>query len=353
MATRRIISSDSHVSVQHDDVKAHLASRFHDDYDAALAQAFREMLGGNAAKANAGGTEIKHASWGRAGYADPHERLRDMDTDGVDIEVLYCEVSAYRYLYLLESGAAEATRAFNDTLHDFASADPSRLVVTYQVPIHDIDLAVTEIERVAAMGGKSLQLPVFPNELGQPDYFHERYDRLFSVIEETGLPICNHIGLNTALNQLADRDPVPRLAWTMSCMPPSACEALGMWLLTGPLVKHPELKVVFVEPGLGWVAYYLHFLDDMVLRQGYEFPLLAGGLPSFYYLRNMAMTFIDEPDAIRHLLPRLGVGNVMWSSDYPHPVSSWPKSEATVDELFSGLPDTTRDAIVCHNAERI
>ena len=92
----------------------------------------------------------------------------------------------------------------------------------------------------------------------------------------------------------------------MTCMPLSACEALGMWLLTGPLVKHPELKVVFVEPGLGWVSYYLHFLDDMVLRQGYEFPILQGELPSFYYYRNMAMTFIDEPDPIRHLLPRLG-----------------------------------------------
>src|SRR3954449_8929154 len=64
MATRRIISSDSHVSVQHDDVKAHLASRFHDDYDAALAQAFREMLGGNAAKANAGGGGIRRGGRG-------------------------------------------------------------------------------------------------------------------------------------------------------------------------------------------------------------------------------------------------------------------------------------------------
>src|SRR2546423_15328413 len=120
MTARRIISSDSHVSVLHDDVKAHLASRFHAAYDAALAQAFREMLGGNAAKANSAGAEIKHASWGRPGYSDPHARLRDMDTDGVAVEVLYCEVSAYRYLYLLDSGAAEATRAFNDTLQDFA-----------------------------------------------------------------------------------------------------------------------------------------------------------------------------------------------------------------------------------------
>ena len=110
MVKKRVISSDSHVSVQHADVKAHLPTRLHDEYDVALLEAYRTMLGGNAAKANAAGAEIKHASWGRPGYADPIERLRDMDIDGVDVEVLYCEVSAYRYLYLLKTGAAEATR---------------------------------------------------------------------------------------------------------------------------------------------------------------------------------------------------------------------------------------------------
>lgn len=49
----RIISADFHVSVQHDDVEAHQ-----------------------------GGNEIRHASWNRAGDADPHERLRDIDVDG-------------------------------------------------------------------------------------------------------------------------------------------------------------------------------------------------------------------------------------------------------------------------------
>lgn len=351
--TTRLISSDSHISVQHDQVKDRLASRYHDAYDAALRRAMTEMLGGNAAKANMAGLTHVHQAYGRPGYADPVERLADMDIDGVDVEVLYCEVSAYRYLYLMEEGSQEATRAFNDTLLDFGSVDPRRLVVTAQVPIHDIDFAIEEVQRVAAAGCKSLQLPVFPAEVGEPDYHDERYDRLFSVIAETGLPVCNHIGLNTALNQLADRDPTPRLAWTMTCMPLSACEALGMWLLTGPLVKHPDLKVVFVEPGLGWVSYYLHFLDDMVMRQGYEFPILQGELPSFYYYRNMAMTFIDEPDPIRHLLPRLGVENVMWSSDYPHPVSSWPKSQSVVEDLFGGFSDADRDAIVCGNAERI
>ena len=353
MAMPRVISSDSHVNVRHDDVKARLAAKFHDDYDAALMEYARKVFGGNAGKANRAGAEIQHASWGRDGHFDPHARLVDMDTDGVDVEVLFCEVSAYRYLYLLKHGMLEATRAFNDTLHDFAAADPARLVVNYQVPIHDIDVAIGEVQRIAAAGGKSLQLPVFPAELGLPDYFDERYDRLFAAVIETGLPITCHIGLNTALDELAGRDPTPRLALTLSCTPPSAAEALGIWLLTGILVRFPELRVVFVEPGLGWVAWYLSFVDDMVLRQGYEFPVLEGELPSFYYRRNMAMTFIDEPDSVRSLRHILGTENLMWSSDYPHPVSTWPKSRAVIDEQLAGIPGTERDLMVFGNAARI
>ena len=276
MTTRRIISSDSHVSVQHDDVKAHLASRFHDDYDAALAQAYREMLGGNAAKANAGRRRDPARLVGPA-------RATPTRTSGCATWTPTASTSrsstarssAYRYLYLLEHGAAEATRAFNDTLHDFASADPSRLSSPTRCRSTTSTSRSPRSSASRSMGGKSLQLPVFPAELGQPDYFHERYDRMWAAISASGLPMCCHIGLNTALNSLADRDPTPRLAWTLSCMPPSACEALGMWLLTGIFTRYPELKVVFVEPGLGWVAGYLSFLDDMVLRQGYEFPVLG------------------------------------------------------------------------------
>ena len=162
--------------------------------------------------------------------------------------------------------------------------------------------------------------------------------------------MCCHIGLNTALDQLADRDPTPRLAWTLSCMPLSACEALGMWLLTGILTRFPDLKIVFVEPGLAWVAGYVAFLDDMVLRQGYEFPVLDGELPSFYYHRNLAMTFIDEPDPVRNLRHVLGAQNLIWSSDYPHPVSTWPKSLTVIEETFEGIPEVERDLMVEGNA---
>jgi predicted TIM-barrel fold metal-dependent hydrolase len=91
----------------------------------------------------------------------------------------------------------------------------------------------------------------------------------------------------------------------------------------------------------------------MVLRQGYEFPVLGDELPSFYYHRNMAMTFIDEPDPVRHLRHVLGTQNLMWSSDYPHPVSTWPKSLSVIDDLFEGIGENERDLMVEHNAARI
>ena len=81
---------------------------------------------------------------------------------------MYSEVSAFRYIPDLKTGAGEATRAFNDALDDFASANRARLCVSYQIPIHDIDFAVAEVQRTAQRGGKSLQLPVFPPEFGLP-----------------------------------------------------------------------------------------------------------------------------------------------------------------------------------------
>jgi predicted TIM-barrel fold metal-dependent hydrolase len=349
----RLISADSHVRLSHDQIKTHLATKHHAEYDRAVDEFQQRVMSTGAGNANASAMQrYDHPAFGRPGHADPYARLDDMDTDGVTAEVVYCEVSAYRYLYLLRDGWREATRAFNDAMLDFAAADPKRLIVSYQIPIHDIDTAVDEVGRVAASGGRSLQLPVFPAELGQPDYFHPRYDPLWSMVQETGLPICCHIGLNTALDDLTRRDPTPQNAVMVPMAGLSAGEALGMWMMTGVLERFPELKIVFVEPGLGWVAWYLWIVDDMATRQKYELPALTE-LPSFYFHRNISLTFIDEPDGLQLLRHRLGVENILWSTDYPHPVSSWPRSRQVVEEQFRGVPDDERELIVSGNAARL
>lgn len=352
-AVTRLISADSHVELDHAQIKAHLASRWHDAYDAALAEYAERMLTPGAVKMRTALYDVEpHPAANRPGHTDPVERLADMDSDGVDAEVCYCEVSAFRYLYLMKDGFDAATRAFNDAMWAFGSHDPKRLVVNAQIPIHDIDAAVREVQRVADLGFKSLQLPVFPTELGVPDYYHERYTPLWATIQELDLPICCHIGFNANLVDLMERDPTPMCGIFVPVVGLSAGEALGMWVLTGILERFPNLKVVFVEPGLGWVAWWLALVDDMVTRQHYEFPGLRE-IPSFYFRRNVSLTYIEEPDAIQLLRHRIGVESICWSSDYPHPVSSWPRSRQIVEEQFRGVPDDERDLIVAGNAARI
>jgi len=365
---QRVISADDHIDISHERVKTFLAAKYHDDYDQAVAAFARSMRSSVSAESNQRwreqqGLEVdpdavpminrrQHPANGRPGHTDPIERLRDMDTDGVDASSSYCEVSAFRYLYLIKNGWQESTRAFNTALADFASADPRRLIVSYQLPIHDVEVAVKEVQWAAAEGCKSLQIPVFPAELGLPDYWDRSYDPLWSAIQDAGLPVCCHIGLNTQLEGLAKRDPTPQKGVFVPMVALSAAEAFGMWVLTGVFERFPRLNVVFVEPGIGWVSWWLYIVDDMATRQGYEFPGLKE-LPSHYFRQNVYLTFIDEPDVIRHAHDRLGIRNVMWSSDYPHPVSSWPNSKPTIETLFSDVDPADRELVLSGNAARV
>lgn len=368
-AAERLISSDDHVDLAHAAIKANLSSKFHPAYDTAIGEFGAAMAKVMSAEANglwrkqrglAPGkiadmsslADRTHAAAGRPGHTDPKARLEDLDADGVDASVMYCEVSAFRYLYLLKEGNREATRAFNQTMSDFSSIDPSRMIVSYQIPIHDIEGAVREVEWVASRGGKSLQLPVFPAELGLPDYWDTRYDPLWQVIQEVDLPVCLHIGLNTGLESLARRDPTPQKGIFVGAVALTTAEPLGMFIMGGVFERFPKLKVVFVEPGLGWVSWWLYIADDLRQRQGYEFPAITE-LPSHYFHQNVYLTFIDEPDAYRQATERLGVDNIMWSSDYPHPVSSWPRSQSIVNQMFDGIPAGDRLKIVSGNATRV
>ena len=67
----------------------------------------------------------------------------------------------------------------------------------------------------------------------------------------------------------------------------------------------------------------------------------------------MFLTFIDEPHAMRLANETLGIDNVMWSSDYPHPVSSWPRSQEMVTEMFGDADPVDREKIVHANAASV
>ena len=127
-------------------------------------------------------------------------------------------------------------------------------------------------------------------------------------------------------------------------------EVIAWWILTGTLERFPALKIVLVEPSLYWVPGFLAQLDRKVAGP-YDLPGLRMK-PSEYFHRNMALTFMDDEVGLqlRHMV---GIENILWSTDFPHPATTWPNSREVVDRQFADIPDDERQLICAGNAERI
>ncbi len=365
----RIISADSHVEFNQDQVLANLPERYHEDYQSSRMRAFERMMAEKPHKqrkqaadqqetAKTGFMAPRSQPWeaaGRPGAYDPVARLEDMDIDQVEAEVLYTDVAGGAAFYEMEDHACMAAfNAWNTTALEFASNDPKRLLPVYLVPIHDISAACGEVSRLVEGGARALQLPLYPVDLGFAPYWDKVYDPLWSTIEETGLAISQHVGaLDYLMTVVAPNDPTPPKAIFQSLPPIFMAETLAGWTVSGIFEHHPNLRVVLVEAGLGWIPYMLDRLDRMKHRHGWDhFDMPIKEMPSFYWHRNMAATFEEDELGIS-LRDRIGVENLLWATDYPHPDSTWPESQKVIRDHFQGIDIDDMRAIVGGNAARI
>ncbi len=358
MATERIISADSHVSIREEAVVGNLAAKYPEGYKQGRQEYFERMMKRAKRKPGAGDLPIGGGDrpWeaaGRPGEYDSAERLKDMDVDGVEAEVLYSDVEAgVSFNAIPDGGRIAAFRAFNDAALEFAAADLKRLLIVYLVPIVDVDEAVAEVERLASKGARALMLPLYPTDLGLPPYFDKSYDRLWGAIQEAGLPISQHVGANEALWNILSYDTTPAKGIFQSLPPIFMAEVMANWIVGGVFERFPGLNVVLVEAGLGWIPFFLGRLDTMKERHGWDHYEMLKELPSFYWHRNMMATFEEDTFGVaqRQLL---GVDNLMWATDYPHPDSTWPNSQKVLETHFHDVPADESRRMIGGNAARI
>jgi len=87
---------------------------------------------------------------------DPDQRIRDMDRDEVDAEIIFGILGVASRLRDHEA-ANEMLRIYNDWLRDFCRHYPDGQIGLACLPYGDIDAAVGEIYRVAKLGLKGLE----------------------------------------------------------------------------------------------------------------------------------------------------------------------------------------------------
>jgi len=116
--------------------------------------------------------------------------------------------------------------------------------------------------------------------------------------------------------------------------------------------RFPQLRLVIVESGVGWMAWMAEYMDRTWEKQRYWTGSTLTEKPSFFMDRNVYGSFIhDRVGILNRHLP--GGKNIMWSSDYPHSETTFPNSRQVIDRDFAGIPEAEIDEIVCARARRL
>ncbi len=353
-----LISADSHVLLKDDFVKAHLAKNLHADWDAGV-QRFdkyqeKEFRHGQPQLGFEDFVDLEAVK--QPGHWDPAKRLESMDKDGVYAEVMFTDPVGRNVMFkpeIMGPNWREIAKGFNDALAAFASYDPNRLLVAYELPLADVDFSVKMVEDLAKKGARSIQMTPFPRDFGLPDYHNKHWDKLWSVFSETGIAITNHLAVPNYMWDTFRIDPTPQRG-IFTVLPAMAlAEPIALWILTGTLERFPKLKIVLVEANIGWMPFFFDLLDKR-MHEHYEFPGVKL-LPSEYFKRQMWVTFVVDPLGLKMGYEWMGADRFMWSTDFPHPACVWPNAKAKCEEQFAntGIPKEDYWKIVRDNAAEV
>jgi predicted TIM-barrel fold metal-dependent hydrolase len=290
----------------------------------------------------------------RRGCWDIHERIRDMDINGVWASLNFPSmITGFCGRVFSQADDSElglaVTRAWNDWLYEgWYSPYPERIIPLGITWLTDAELGAAEIRRNAERGFRSVTLPERPHRIGLPSLFSGWWDPIVEACAETGTVVSLHVG-SSGNYDLPEGSPAIELSATMFGQ--LSLAACAEWLWSGYPARFPELQIAMSEGGIGWVAMLMDRLDNIVSRSGYGGDF--GGLaPSELLRRNFWFCTIDDPSTIdtRH---RIGVDHIMLEVDYPHGDSTWPDTQAVVAEAWGHIPDDELRMMCCENAARL
>jgi predicted TIM-barrel fold metal-dependent hydrolase len=305
----------------------------------------------NIADAPRGGEDRLRGDAGR----DPQDRIRDHARDGLDAEILFPNKGLSMWATLdVEFGAAQC-RVWNDwawetfgPYNDFMS--PIAAIMTA-----DVGVAMAEVERVAKLGFRAVNLPCKPiwgpHDARHPNYNEPLFDPLWALIQDCDIPLTFHIA--TGMDPRAARHDGGAVINYVTHACPSAIEPMSNLCASGVLERFPRLRFALIECGIGWVPWALDAMDEAYRKHHlWAYPKLRQ-LPSEYFRQHGAASFQEDANGLRLAAANRLVDNFMWANDYPHAEGSWPHSAAAIERQMQHLNDDQRARILGLNIAKM
>jgi predicted TIM-barrel fold metal-dependent hydrolase len=324
--------------------------------------------GGSVIRADGGKTPgVEFMTWqqgvSHASSWNMDARVEVLDQLGIYAQVIYPNAAGFGSQKFGEVKDDELRRLcasiYNEAMIDVQERSGGRLLPMGLLPWWDIDGSVAEAHRVADVGFRGVNLCSDPQNRGLPDLGQREWDPLWEACVEHQLPVNFHIGAsNTSLTWFGEspwpsQDDERKLAIGSAMMYLSNARVIANLVYSGVLDRFPGLKIVSVESGIGWIPFFLEALDYQLYETGPGVRQRLSLTPTEYFQRQFYGCFWFESVALHRLLDVLGVGSVMFETDFPHPTCLYPKSDERVRKALDGLDFETRKRILQDNAAEL
>jgi len=236
-------------------------------------------------------------------------RLKDMDRMGIDIQAV--SPAPQQTYYWTEPGLGlELSRMINERLAEIVGRWPDRFVALGTVPLQNVELAVSELERcVKQLGLRGVEINpnVAGRELTDPSL---NLDRFFAKARELDIVIFMHpIGF-TQGERLMDH-----YFNNVIGNPLDTTLGTSRLIFDGVMEKHPGLKVVLPHAG-GFLAHYWARMDH-AWRARPDCRTVIKKAPTSYLKKFYFDTIAFDPEMLRNLIDKFGAQQVVLGTDYP------------------------------------
>lgn len=294
-----------------------------------------------------------HLEQVRPGSYIPEEMLKDMALDGVDGAVIYPSVALCTYT-LPDGGLLdEIFRAYNDWMAEFCRPFPKQLlgIALINLDMDDVKSGVKELERCAKMGLRGALISCYPGEARA--YSRPEYEAFWAAAEDLGMALGLHISTNRVVHDgkmfvIAEFDPT-----TQANADHWVRQSLGHIINSGVFERHPKLYIGAIEYEMAWVPHFLGRLDQVYTDTPFnKYRFKNDLLPSDFFRSNSFVGFSEDPVGVE-FRERIGIDNILWGNDYPHPESTFPKSQELLGSMLRDCTDEERIKMTYTNCARI
>ncbi len=299
------------------------------------------------------------------GAHDPAVRMGVLDECGIDAQVIFPSTIGLggQDLGTVDDPALRrlSIEIYNDQMAEIQADSGNRLLPMPLMPAWSVEECVREARRVGGLGARGVNMTSDPQDLGAPDLASRAWDPFWEVCCERRLPVHFHIGASVtamtfygkyAWESQADNT---KLAIGGTLLFIGNARVVTNVILSGMFDRFPELQMVSVESGVGWIPFILEALDYEMSENAPREMAELRRLPSEYFKSNLFATFWFENNRnkLPDLIESVGEDRILFETDFPHPTCLYPNPLQSVEAKMDTLAPETRRKIFGENARKL